>query len=544
MKTMCVFLLCLVLGILTSCSAGKGDMDGLSLDNCPVIAENVGGMISCKYELATDTFDLALSALASGLEVIRLDDDLSDALVKEGRVDVSENYVGIYSAGSYKLFDKQGKYLRDISAIGQGPDEFFIAIYDSFIDEEANRVYLVSYSANKILAFDLEGNAQEHIPLAYSSPKAKIAIDNARKEVTVMVLPFPNTPSVVWKQDFKGNIIQEIPAGHFVVNPPDFSNEICSSQNAGLDFSLFLWAPKEDSLYYYDAAKNRLSPAFSLHSKRIRQHAYTDLPNYYLTMLYGKPEETIVGFQVNTTAYLLVDKNTLKGCYVNLKNDMLGGIPAGPDFSRGYYAVNMYPNELKEQLETALSKKDGLAPEMYKKVKELHDQITDDDNNILIIAKLRTDKNTTLSLATATNEPVQPTGGQTPPPPPPGKEETSDTTGYIYRFNEADMKQIRKTPQWGDVPNEPLTWFMANNKYKDWDKNDPKRVMVDFIVEKSGKTSNVTIVESSGIEALDKEAIRLVEKLKFKPGIDLKGNPVRCGDMKIDVFFPPKEPNK
>ncbi|GHV53726.1 hypothetical protein FACS1894181_17640 [Bacteroidia bacterium] len=547
MQTKIVFLLFIGFSLLASCNGRKGSLDGLSLDNCPVVAEKAGDLIACNYELATDTFDLPLSALASGLEVIRLDNENDDALVKEGRVDVSENYVGVYSSGSYKLFDKQGKFLRTISALGQGPDEFIIAIYDSYIDEEANRVYLVSYSANKILVFDLQGKAQEHIPLAYFSPKARFVVDNERKEVTVMVLPFPNTPSVVWKQDFKGNIIQEIPVGHFVINPPDYSNEIGSSQNAGLDLSFFLWAPKEDSLYYYDAEKNLLSPAFTLRSKEARQHAYMDLPNYYLTRIYGDPEEVAPGaVRVRALSALLVDKSTLKGCYINLKIDMLGGISGTPwpAFNRGYYVANMYPSDLKEQLGAALSQKDALAPEVYERVKKLYGQIGEDDNNILLIAKLRKDRNESLSLAMVSNELEQIADRQELPPPPPGQAEASDTTGRIYGFNDADQKYVRSMPQWDGPLSKLLTWFKENNKYKNWDKNDPKRVSIGFIVEKSGETSRIRVQNSSGNEALDEEAIRLVKEIKYIPGTNLQGKPIRCGEMMIMIEFPPKEPNK
>jgi len=44
---------------------------------------------------------------------------------------------------------------------------------------------------------------------------------------------------------------------------------------------------------------------------------------------------------------------------------------------------------LKEQLEKALSQPDKLNPEMLKKIKDLNNSITEDDNNIVFIGKLK-----------------------------------------------------------------------------------------------------------------------------------------------------------
>lgn len=88
---------------------------------------------------------------------------------------------------------------------------------------------------------------------------------------------------------------------------------------------------------------------------------------------------------------ILVDKKTMRGCYVDFKLDMLGNID-GPNkisFSRGYFTAIMDSYALKEQLEKALSQPDKLNPEMLKKIKDLNNSITEDDNNIVFIGKLK-----------------------------------------------------------------------------------------------------------------------------------------------------------
>ena len=71
---------------------------------------------------------------------------------------------------------------------------------------------------------------------------------------------------------------------------------------------------------------------------------------------------------------------------------MLGNIdgPSKYYFDRGYFSAIMEPYELKEQLDQALAKKDQLTSSMVQKIKELNNQITEDDNCITFIGKLRT----------------------------------------------------------------------------------------------------------------------------------------------------------
>ena len=70
---------------------------------------------------------------------------------------------------------------------------------------------------------------------------------------------------------------------------------------------------------------------------------------------------------------------------------MLGNIDGSNriSFSRGYFTANMEPYKLKEQLEETLSQSDKLSPETRQKLNRLNDRITDDDNNILFIGKLK-----------------------------------------------------------------------------------------------------------------------------------------------------------
>lgn len=70
-----------------------------------------------------------------------------------------------------------------------------------------------------------------------------------------------------------------------------------------------------------------------------------------------------------------------------------------------------------------------------------------------------------------------------------------------------DISDIYSTPYIED----PKAYFRENNKYKDWNKKDKRKVLVSFVSEKDGSTSHVQIKKSSDIEKLDNEALRLVK---------------------------------
>lgn len=174
-----------------SCNEGnkKEDNSGSYLANAPVIAQK---SIHKGEELVTadlslldkkDISNIPLSILLSSFDIIPLENSDEALTAPDGKIDVSENYMGIYSFrtnSSYKLYDKKGNYISTLSSPGQGPDEYYIGLVDSYIDEKQRLVYLLSGRASKLMIFDFEGKPQKHIPLAYLTHKARFIIDNEK----------------------------------------------------------------------------------------------------------------------------------------------------------------------------------------------------------------------------------------------------------------------------------------------------------------------------------------------------------------------------
>ena len=551
MRTLKKILAALVLTITaSSCHQDREQADATSpLKDSPVVAQQVIALngdtiIVCDLSLLKDTIDLPLSTFVSDFELIDLSED-EEALIKEtsggGAIAVSSNYIGIYSGTGYKLFDKTGKYITSLSARGQGPNEYTFSIYDSYIDEKNERAYLLPMNGNKILVYDLKGNAQPYIPLAHETTKGKFYVDSQKKLLYVANMPFSDTASTLWIQDFEGKLIKEIIAEHLTIVPPDFSNDINVSMNTErIDYSVFHWKKTVDTLYHYNEADNRLAPSFTVKFKNNPiLHDYIELPDYYLIRLIEiEPDYRYI--------YGLIDKKTLKGNYIKLKLDMLGNIdaPAWAVFERGLYTANIYADYLQGQCDR-LSDLSSLPSGIAKYIQNLQQNDCEDLNNIILIGRLK--KNTAEPFVMNDKDYQK-------------QPQINKIVGTIKKEKEeASLKRIGKKEEIITEEDNPdriytgfgvfshipllkggLDYFRKNNRYNDWDSKNPKETLVEYVVEKNGKASHVSIKESSGNAELDQEAIRLIKEAEYTVAKLKNGKEARAGGMMINVTFPTK----
>ena len=551
MKILKTILAALVLAITaSSCHKDGEQADATSpLKDSPVVAQQVitlngDTIIVCDLSLLKDTIDLPLSTFVSDFELVDLGED-EEALIKEtsggGSIAVSPNYIGIYSGTGYKLFDKTGKYITSLSAQGQGPNEYAFSIYDSYIDEKNDRAYLLPMNGNKILVYDLKGNAQPYIPLAHETTKGKFYVDDQKKLLYVANMPFSDTASTFWIQDFEGKLIKEIIAGHLKIVPPDFSNDINVSMNTEeIDYSVFHWKNTVDTLYHYNEADNRLAPSFTVNFKdNLILHDYIELPDYYLIRLIEIESDY-------RYIYGLIDKKTLKGNYIKLKLDMLGNIdaPAWAIFERGLYTANIYAYYLQGQCDR-LSDLSSLPSGIAKYIQDLQQNDCEDLNNIILIGRLK--KNTAESFMMNDKDyQEQPQMNKTVDTIKKEKEEVSlKRTGKKEETITEEDDPNRIYTGFGVFSHIPLLkggldYFRKNNRYNDWDSKNPKETLIEYVVEKNGKASHVSIKESSGNAELDQEAIRLIKEAEYTVAKLKNGKEARAGGMMINVTFPTK----
>ena len=394
----------LITTIATSCGTGGTNQSAQANDplaNSPIVGQYVqvgtDKVMSCDQKLLADTVRIPLSFFAEELEIVKLD-NRDEALVGQTGMTISDNYILMHGRqpNPFKLFDRKGNFLTNIGAIGQGPGEYQM-VYDAKLDEANNRIYILPWNASQLLVYDLQGKVLDPIPLCLRCPNAKFSVDLPEDKVSVVVLPFKGYPAVAWIQDLKGNRISCIEPGHLEA-PQDFSNEVTAGFNLPGTFDvniLCIMPTRVDSLYQYDDDNSRLIPTFTLNfpnTDKIPWHGYGEWPHHFIGDFSGPPIEVAPGAWTNGQTYhYIVDKKTGKGSFFKLYNDYFGNLEIGyPSyaFSNGYYTRNIEPGNLLTDIENAL-KNQEISDDMRKKLTDLQASIDENDNNYVMIAKLK-----------------------------------------------------------------------------------------------------------------------------------------------------------
>lgn len=354
-----------------------------------------GKLITCDLKALKDTVNLPLSFLTEEIQIVKLD-NRDEALVGGWvRTTVTDHYILVSNNQQtpYKLFDRSGKFIANIGAFGQGPNEY-TNTYAEQLDEANNRIYILPWQSDKLLVFDLKGKAQPSIPLCMRVPKGQFRVNGAKSEVTVTALPFKGAPAVVWTQDFKGKQKSMIAPKHLTV-PQDFSNEVTMGNNTPNYevMLLVIMPPRIDSLYHYNAVKNKLEARFTVKysdKDKLPWHGYSELPGHFMGDVSFPVQVSENTFQGSKPAQYMVDKKSLRGSYYRLYNDFLGttGMTVWPSFSNGYYVANMEPMQLQETLEKELKKK-NLSAAAKARAQKLIKTLNENDNNVVIFGKLK-----------------------------------------------------------------------------------------------------------------------------------------------------------
>lgn len=400
-----IHLYIVVLIIATSCQPHTTSSVATSWEELPIVAQrmetNGEPLIVCHWNKFSDSISLPLSYFVEDLEIVRLENK-DEAYTRNTSVRVSENYILLHSSRNipFKLFTRQGKFICNIGSVSSFP-EGYKQICDFQLDEKHNRIYLMPWNTTKLLVYNLQGEQQASIPLnvpgeqPWSLPKSVFYVNGKLQQITVATLPWETHPRKVWVQDFHGNIIQEQLNTHNKL-PKDYSQEIYHLNNTKeFEFSVANYYPeKQDSLYHYNIKNKQLTPVFTLsfNKNKILAHHYDELPDCFIGTVMGSMEMTgHTQTESRNHTNFIVDKHTLRGGRYHVYNDFLGNTEVFwlANSHNGYYARNLSPQMLMNELNEALQKNE-LTPAMQRKITALVESInTKKDNNYLMIGKLK-----------------------------------------------------------------------------------------------------------------------------------------------------------
>lgn len=385
----------LVMCILTSaCSDNKKKV--LTLDNCPIVAStqelNGEALIVCHPEKIKDTIDLPLSTLVDKLEIVRLD-TAQNALTKPAdKVIVSDRYLGIihYMGGPLLLFERAtGKYIGPAGNIGQGPGEYNYCQEAQF-DEKNNHLYL--FQPNKVLLYDFSGKFTGSYPLSYRNMYNPVFVDQERQRITCINAPntfYPDRKVWFWVQNLQGDTI----CTHSGDRLPKPARPEMLSYNDRRNNSFYIWQlpAVQDSLYTYDAEKNRIIPRFTVDWKKKSPapHILTEIPGYFLYTVY--PSQQAMS---NEPLPALISKTSLKGAYVRIVIDELGNIPLKKlirnnqlHSNSSHFSFSFDPLVIVDEIENLLRRKNNLSEQEEEKLRRFARSVSPNDNSYVLVGK-------------------------------------------------------------------------------------------------------------------------------------------------------------
>ena len=353
---------------------------------------------------------MSLGDLMETYEIIKLENK-DEALIKTYSfgIFVTDNYILLKpdAISPVKLFTRKGQYVADIGGIGQGPGEYK-TIHSCMIDEKQKRIYLGSGRANKILTYDLKGNylSDEAIHFKEIVHKPCIWMDHDKKHVTVVGLPFSENENsnfaisnnVCWVQNREGDIVHRIPVNHYGLIG-DYSNGLVACRNVdAISFSIFedpMLRTRPDTLYHYDAVKNIITPCFTIdHVVSENQSACTVL---YETSRSYWAQVTLYPNNLSSSVYsvrlpafnVCVSKKDGNVRRIDRFTDPLLGL-SYPYLvmQNGYVCISYEPLGLMAALDKVLAQTDW-EPDVRKRATDLRNSLHENDNDILIIGKLK-----------------------------------------------------------------------------------------------------------------------------------------------------------
>ncbi|WP_444092260.1 6-bladed beta-propeller [Bacteroides sp.] len=354
---------------------------------------------------------MSLGDLMESYEIIRLD-NRDEALIKTYPygVYVTDNYILLRPAdvvSPVKLFTRKGRYVADIGGVGQGPGEY-LYLFSWLVDEKENRIYLGPGRTDKVLVYDLKGNylPDEVIRFGEIVHKSQIWVDYDKKNVVVVTLPFSAnvnsnfaiSKNVCWVQNREDDIVHRIPVNHYGLIG-DYSNGLVACRNVdAISFSIFeepMLRTRPDTLYHYDAVKNIITPCFTIdHVVSENQSACTVLyetsRSYWaqVTLYPNNLSSSVSSVRLPAFNVCVSKKDGNVRRIDRFTDPLLGLSHLFLMMNNGYICISYDPLELMDALDKVLTQTD-LESDVRKRATDLRNSLHENDNDILIIGKLK-----------------------------------------------------------------------------------------------------------------------------------------------------------
>ena len=330
--------------------------------------------------LKTDTTSLPLSSLVEDCSLVQLETN-DDAFFRSWFTTVTDKYIGVrqQSGRPYMLFERSGKFLGTIGAVGQGPGEYSGSLYDDIIDDKNELIYLAPFFNDKILVYKTSGEFVKNINAPQRMMKPKLFLFN--DILIVLHMPLKDDKAMVVQYDVKtGEILKDLaPPSHFIVQNAD--GEIFNTRNTSGIFDFVHTG--SDTLYHFDVTNNTILPVFMMtfeSSEKPYKQYFQLNKDLFLTNVFGR-------------GLVATDLKTKTSSYIKVVNDYYGNMPAPTyivQLRNGYWVHNIQPEQLIDDIENRLSKSDCTENDKQA-LNKLLSSLKENTNNVVLIGKLKSE---------------------------------------------------------------------------------------------------------------------------------------------------------
>lgn len=393
----------------TSCNENKGEYE--TLLSAPVVAEYMpyrgDSMLVADFEKIRNgsTIDFPMSEFCEWYKLVKLDNSSKEIMLPNiAWFIASDNYIMAGDGGDpLQLFNIDGKYLCQVGE-KEGPGGYNGYYEPGYINEEKQEILLPVFRAIKVYNLRTGKVINSITPTNTLVPRNVIPWS----EDTYLYSTEPDERYeerlTLEEVNHEGKHISGFPSKYFLhdgyVN--DWGehwayNSWVDILRINADEIAFYPSPvysTKDTIFHYHVKQEDLKPVFTMrYTGNVMQHRYSESSHYYYAT-YMVPNNVPLefnGWSNRPSIKILIDRRTGKGSMVNLCLDKHGwlDISAGRSWVfNGYFTLNLTPDNLMLMIEHELKQEDT-TEENRKKLQELYDSITEDDNNYAVIGKLR-----------------------------------------------------------------------------------------------------------------------------------------------------------
>ena len=397
-----VLILLLIIIFCISCNSEKR----VTLGNCNVVAttvvENTDTFVICNVNDVKNRITININDIVKNYDLVKLDNSTKEMMISPTcNIYPSENYLIIVDQNRVFSFDKNGRFIRNIGSIGNGPKDIVPGIIRLQIDEVDNRVYITDNNMSRIQVYNLsDGEYVGKIPLPHRAIDPTFIVNTQDSLLLMAHVPMlEDVSSAVWLQDFGGNILQKVDANNFT-NPKGFwylgvdAFRLTKRNENEILLHILCNPAKNDTLYRYTVKDNMIHPLFVVNfADDVPDHWIYKAAECYMVTINGSTEGNVSsGFHNGPLDRILVDKKTLKGAYVDIVLDNHGNIPITKCrfyMWEEYLTLALSPEWVAEQCENVLRNSESLNSEEIAQLREIYDNITEEDNIFVLFGKIK-----------------------------------------------------------------------------------------------------------------------------------------------------------